>query len=241
MAEQSWVGLSILHGALEVACHAKSFAAPKVAVATLDQTALCNTWAVNGAGLKSFAWDASLMQDHAANSLDAQLWSQIGAAVPTTILPAGTTDGSVAYLMSALQLGYIPIDSTIGETAMAAISGNGSGACARGLLMHTPTARTATGTGTAFQLGAVSASQRVWAALHVQAASGTTPTLVIKLQSSATAGGTYTDRVTFSTASTTGSEWASALGAITHTWWRVTWTITGTSPSFTFGVSAGIS
>lgn len=241
MAIQSWVGLSILHGRLEVACHAKSFTAPQITVNVLDQTALCHQWQVNGAGLKSYTWSAELMQDFDANSLDARAWADLGSADPTTILPAGTTAGSVAWLLSSLSLGYTPHNATIGDTAMASLSGSGSGGAARGLLMHAVQARTTSGTGTAYQLGAVSAAQRLYGALHVTAASGTTPTLVVKLQSASTSGGSYTDRLTFSTASTATEQWSSALGAITDTWWRTTWTVSGTSPSFTFGVSAGIS
>ena len=241
MAIQSWIGLSILHGRLEVACHAKSFQAPNVSVNVLDQTGLCHAWTVNGAGLKSYSWSAELMQDFAADSLDTRSWANLGAAVPTTLLPAGSTSGSLAYLLSSLSLGYTPHNASIGETAMASLSGSGSGGAARGLLMHAVTARTTSGTGTAYQLGAVSAAQRIYGALHVTAASGTTPSLVVKLQSSSTSGGSYTDRLTFSTASTATEQWSSALGAITDTWWRTTWTVSGTSPSFTFGVSAGIS
>jgi hypothetical protein len=242
MAIQSWVGLSILHGRLEVACHAKSWSAPQISVNVLDQTALCHSWVVNGAGLKNYTWNAELMQDFAANSLDARAWADLGTAVPTTLLGAGTTAGSVAWLLSSLSLGYTPHNATMGDTAMASLSGSGSGGAARGLLMHdTGTARTTSGTGTAYQLGAVSASQRLYGALHVTAASGTTPSLVVKLQSASTSGGSYTDRLTFTTASATTEQWSSALGAITDTWWRTTWTVSGTSPSFTFGVSAGIS
>lgn len=240
MAIQSWIGLSILHGRLEVACHAKSFNAPQVSVNVLDQTALCHSWQVNGAGLKSYSWSAELMQDFADDSLDERAWANLATAVPTTLLPAGTTSGSVAYLLSSLPLGYTPHNATIGETAMASLSGSGSGGAARGLLMHAVTARTTSGTGTAYQLGAVSASQRIYGALHVTASSGT-PSVVVKLQSSATEGGSYTDRVTFTAATGVGEQWASTLGAITDTWWRATWTVSGSSPSLTFGLSAGIS
>jgi hypothetical protein len=242
MAIQSWVGLSILHGRLEVACHAKSWSAPQISVNVRDTTALCDSWTKVGAGLKSYTWAAELMQDHDANSLDSRAWADLAAAVPTTILPAGSTSGSVAWLLSALSLGYTPIDATIGETAMASLSGSGSGGAARGLLFHANgTARTTSGTGTSYQLGAVPAGQRLYGALHVTAASGGTPTLVVKLQSASTSGGSYTDRLTFTTATATTEQWSSALGAITDTWWRTTWTISGTGPSFTFGVSAGIS
>jgi hypothetical protein len=56
-----------------------------------------------------------------------------------------------------------------------------------------------------------------------------------------------TDRLTFTTTSglTTGTpvahdQFGSVAGAITDTWWRVVYTITGTLPVFSFVVAAGI-
>jgi hypothetical protein len=243
MAVQMWAGLSILHGGLEVGCNTKTWNAPAVSVAQLDTTAVCTTgWVSMIGGLKSYTWSASLMQDFDALGLDAREYALLGAAAPTTLLPAGTTAGSLAYLLDALTLEYTPIEATVGDLAMSTLSGSGRGAAARGLLMHDlATARTSSGSGTARQLGAVAAGQRIYGALHVTAASGTAPNLVVKLQSSATEGGSYVDRVTFSAATAAGAnQFASTLGAITDTWWRTNWTVSGTGPSFTFGVSAGI-
>ena len=81
----------------------------------------------------------------------------------------------------------------------------------------------------------------MYAGLHITAASGTTPTLVVKVQSDDNAGFTSaTDRITFTSANSIGGQWSSVAGAVTDDYWRVTWTVGGTSPSFTFVVALGI-
>lgn len=100
---------------------------------------------------------------------------------------------------------------------------------------------TATSTGTIYNDGAVSSTQKVYGALHVFAASGTTPSLTVKVQSAALVGfGSPTDRLTFAAKTAVGSEFLSASGAITDAFWRVSYTISGTTPSFTFAVVYGI-
>ncbi|HEU0139609.1 MAG TPA: hypothetical protein VFQ79_07860 [Bryobacteraceae bacterium] len=47
------------------------------------------------------------------------------------------------------------------------------------------------------------------------------------------------DRITFAAANAVGSQWGSAIGPITDTWFQVSWTITGTTPSFTFICAVG--
>lgn len=242
MAVQAWTGLSILHGGLQVACNAKNFAAPTVEVVALDKTALCDTWQKFLGGKKSVTWNATLMQDHAEGGLDEVLHGLIGTTAPLSLLPAGSSYGSMGYAMSALELGYTPIQATHGELAMAEVSGVGDGVAVRGFCLHPPaTARTSSANGTATQVGAVSATQRMFASLHVTTVSGTdTPTLTVKVQSAATEGGSYTDRITFSNATAVGGQWSNVAGAVTDTWWRVTWTISGTNPSFEFAVVAGV-
>ncbi len=111
-----------------------------------------------------------------------------------------------------------------------------------GTVMATKAARTtSSNSGTAQQLGAVSATQRVYAGLHVFAVSGTTPTLAVTVRSDDAVGfASPTTQITFTTATTASAQFASAAGAITDTYWRVDWTIAGTTPSFTFAVVIGI-
>jgi hypothetical protein len=82
----------------------------------------------------------------------------------------------------------------------------------------------------------VSATQAVFAGLHVLAVSGTdTPTLTVKLQSDALeAFGSSADQLTFTAATAVGAQFKTLAGANADTWWRAQWTISGTNPSFTF-------
>ena len=140
-------------------------------------------------------------------------------------------------------MGYTPIEGAPGELAMGKLSASSStGPVVRGTLMHpTTTARSTSSTGTARQLGAVSATQSVYAALHVLSVSGTsTPTLTVTVQSDTVGFATPTSRVVFSGATAVGAQFGSAAGAITDDYWRVSWTVSGTNPSFLFGVTIGI-
>lgn len=111
-----------------------------------------------------------------------------------------------------------------------------SSGLADGVWLHALSAVTATGTGTAFDGGAATATG--WrATLHCTARSGTTPTLVVKLQDSAD-NATFADVATFTTLSAAGGLYlASAAGATLRRYVRVIWTVTGTSPSFTFAAA----
>lgn len=242
MAVQAWVGLSVLHGGSQIACNAKSVDAPKVSVAELDKTALCDTWRQVLGGVKSVSWSAEIMQDFAASGLDEREFALLGVAAPMSLLPAGATYGSVGYAFDGLALTYTPLQATHGELAMGMLGGNGSGVAVRGACLHPPsTARTSSASGTAIEIGAVAATQRMYGALHVTSTSGTSEQLTVKLQSSATEGGSYTDRVTFTTATDVTYQWSSVAGAVTDTWWRVSWTISGSdTPTFEFAVVAGV-
>lgn len=109
-----------------------------------------------------------------------------------------------------------------------------------GTLLQPRITRTATGSSTALQLGAVSATQKVYLACHVFAAGGTSPTMTVKLQSGTTSGGATTDRITATQFTGSGVELASLAGPITDTWWRITATIGGTNPEFEFGCAVAI-
>lgn len=163
-----------------------------------------------------------------------------GSVLPVTIGVVAGTDGEIAYIFESLPTEY-EVFGEHGEIAPFRLSAPPSGPVVRGTIMHTAT-RTASGDGTARQLGAVSATQKLYAALHVIAASGTDPTLDVKIQSDALEGfGSATDVITFAQKTAIGSQWAIPVaGAITDDWWRVDYTIGGTDPSFTFVVTVGI-
>jgi len=193
----------------------------------------------NASGKVSMAgqWEAG-----DTSKVDDDTWAALGGIGAFTVCPVDGNVGSLAYLGKLLRANY-QFGGAEGDVNMWTVNGSTSGTVARGVSLHPPgTARTATGNGTAFQLGAVSATQHIYANLHVLSVSGTsTPTITVKLQSDDNSGfSSATDRLTFTTATARTDEYLSLAGAVTDDYWRVQWTITGSSPSFLFIVSAGI-
>lgn len=177
--------------------------------------------------------------------VDNQIWASLGSVGGYTIAPDGAAVGDLCYLSQALESQY-KIGGAVGDIAPWSMTLAGAWPVARGAIAHPPgTARTATGTGTAIELGAVSASQYIYSTLHVLSISGTdTPTITVKIQSDDAEGfGSATDRITHTAVTDVVgiSGYASrTAGAITDTWWRAQWTVSGTDPSFTFVVGFGI-
>jgi len=156
---------------------------------------------------------------------------------------ATSADGGVAYTMRTVMSTLSPLGGSVGDLSALSVDAVGAGGVrpVRGLIMHPETARATSGSGVARQLGAVSSSQTVYAALHVVAASGTTPTLDVIVESDDASGfATPTTRLTFAQTAGKTAGWQSAAGAIADDWWRVGWTVGGTDPSFTFAVVVGI-
>lgn len=166
-----------------------------------------------------------------------------GLSVPATWVPTSGAAGSLAYLGKALDADY-KIFGKVGDLDPFDLSMSSDGPVARGLVLHPQgTARTTTGFGTGFQFPAVAAGQKVYMALHVLSITGTTPTLQVIVQSdTSNAFAAPTTRATFAAfATTTGGDFKVTSGAaITDTWWRVGYTIAGSSPSYLFAASAGI-
>jgi hypothetical protein len=187
----------------------------------------------NGGGF----WQAGV------NLLDEALFAQIGlsnqlATLFATGITEGTqTDKGFGFLVSAGR--YAPFEGgQVGEMHRFALSmaSRKTPLCrAIPLKDFTGTALTGTGSGTGFQLGSVSASQKLYAGLHVLDVQGTgTPTITVTIQSDDNAGFTSaTTRVTFNAMTAIGAQYATPVaGAITDDRWRASWTISGTSPQF---------
>lgn len=193
-------------------------------------------------GLKTIALQCEGFFEAGVGMPDALLHGNLGVSdVPVSMCPiAGAAVGSRAYLFRANFADYEP-GGTIGELQRFSAGAEASrGPLVRGEILLNAT-HASSGNGTARQLGAVSSQQRLYAALHVLSASGTSPTLAVKVQSDDNSGFTSaTDRITFTTATAAGSQWGSVDGAVADDWWRVNFTIGGTGPSFTFVLTAGI-
>lgn len=163
--------------------------------------------------------------------------------VPMSVGPLDGNEGSVAVSFLAAQASYSP-GGQHGEMYAFSVSAEGSDGVplVHGILGHNAS-RTSTANGTARQLGAVSATQKLYATLHVITVSGTNPQLDVTVESDDIEGFTGAEtRITFAQASAIGSEWAAPIvGPITDTWFRVVWAIGGTdTPTFEFVVVFGI-
>jgi hypothetical protein len=244
MAVQAWTDVLIAVNDLNISGFGKSFSLDMQA-APLDTTSLATTGYTSSiAGLKSGSFSMDLMADFAEDSVDEVAFAALGASNTVKSIVIGSADGSKAYLSSGVVANYTAISGNVGELAMSNLSAQTSGVIARGKLLHPTTARTSSSTGTGRQLGAVAAGKRMYAALHVFTVSGTSPTLDVIVQSDDNAGFTTpTSRITFSqaNATTNRAQFSSVAGAITDDYWRVSWTIGGSStPTFAFIVTAGI-
>jgi len=192
------------------------------------------------AGLPDAAVEAKGYWD---STLGKGIFNDIGVAdVPFSVVPQGETEGNRAFLFR-VAAGEYSLGGPVGEMFPFSLGAESSAGdpLIRGTLMHRAT-RTATANGSGRQLGAVSAAQKLYGALHVFAASGTTPTLDVTVQSDDASGFlSAVTRMTFAQKTAIGSEWPAPIaGAITDDWWRIVWTIGGTSPSFDFAVVLGI-
>lgn len=176
------------------------------------------------------------------SKVDDASWSHLAQIGPCTVGPVGAAVGDLAYLTQMLCKSY-KLGDAVGEVMPWSAEGAGSWPLVRGQFDHPPgTARTASGSGTGVQLGAVADGQRLYAALHVLSVAGTTPSITVTIESDVD--NTFTTpatQLTFAAATVASGQILRTTGtAITDTWFRPSWTITGTGPSFLFVVALGI-
>lgn len=206
-----------------------------------DETAFGDSTHIRASGtLKVVTFGASGFWEGGDGNIDDTLFDNIGAANKMLTCSAdGGSDGETAYSFLS-QLGeYVP-GTEVGEVLPFTLSAGTMSNCVQGTILHPKTSRTSSSTGTARNLGAVGATQSLYAGLHVFSASGT---LDVTIESDAADdfSGGETTRVTFAQATAATSEWATPVsGPITDTWFRINYTIGGGTPDFTFTVWAGI-
>lgn len=184
-------------------------------------------------------WEAG-----ASGLVDDSFWANRRILEPHTFAPFDDSDtaaGNLMYLARALRT-KASWWGDLGEVGGFSMDAVGSWPLVRGLSAHpSGTARSGNGNGTSLQLGAVPQGRHLYANLHVLSASGTTPNLTVNVQSdNGTGFGSPTALGSFAARSTPGGQSLRFAGPITDDWFRVTWTITGTTPSFLFLASLGI-
>jgi hypothetical protein len=175
--------------------------------------------------------------------IDDEMWAARRVIEAHTICPETAAVAALAYLTKAVRLDS-KLFGQVGDVEPWMLAAAGSWPLARGVVLNNPgTALTVTGSGTAVQHIAVStAAQYLYATLHVLSVSGTaTPTLTVKVQSD-NAGGfpSATDRITFTAATAQGSQVTRVAGINADDWYRISYTISGTNPSFLAMVAVGV-
>lgn len=183
-------------------------------------------------GLKTVA--AQLEGFVEPDAVDAALFAGVGLADKLfTYGVGGDAVGDVAYFFLGTE-GEISLGAEVGGLLqLSAGAETASGDLYRGKIALNSRAAglTTSGNGTGLQLGAISADQRLYAALHVWNVG--TGSFTAKIQSdNASNFASATDQITFSAFSAVGSELKSVAGAITDDWWRVSYTISGAAPNF---------
>lgn len=212
--------------------------APDVDVTTFGPGA----WREYLAGLLAGAFSVGGISDPVA--VEAVAWDKFADAGEIVTICDPNAAGGVSFFMRGVA-GQFTTGLSLGQPGGFTLAGRTSiGPLVRGKAMHRATAAapvTSTGTGTGQQLGAVASTKSVYAALHVFHVGGSTPSLTVKIQSDDNSGFTTpVDRLTFAAKNAIGAEWVSAgPAAITDTWWRAQWTVSGSSPQFGFIVSFG--
>lgn len=243
----SWVDAEILAGPYRLTGRSNAvdfeLTSTKLDVTNFDS----DGWMESIGGLSTMAssvdghYDAAALETGAL-ALDEQLFSELaGPQLPLTIAPT-KADGSVAYV-AGTKRGSLSLFGAIGDVAPFSSDMWGDGVVGRGNLLHPAnTTETASGSGTGRQLGAAASGQTLLICIHVTALSGTSPTIDLTVQSDDNSGfatpATVHNTGTISAATGT---LVTAVGPITDDWYRVIWTLGGTSPVARFAVAVGLS
>ena len=196
-----------------------------------EKTGSLKTWSAAHAGF----FEAGVLE------IDDVLFSKMGLVNQLmTVGPTTGAEGEDSYFGLSTESEYSP-GAQVGDLFTFDVSAVSNGDLIRGTIMYNATIG-ASGNGTARQLGAVGATEKLHMGMHVIAASGGSPTLDVTVESDDNSGMTSsTMRGTFAQAIAIGSEWLDPVdGAITDDWWRIDFVIGGAGPSFTFVVSIGI-
>lgn len=215
----------------------------------LNKSVFGDTTTVNLAGLKNASITGSGFVDHADDGQDEVMEGNIGTANISVSLMIPITQGSQpaeadrAFFFRSIQQNYqhggahgpiLPYSYTF-------VADKGDPISHGWVLEPGETARTTSSNGTGTQSpGDVTATENLYAALHVLAID-TGTTLDVVIESDDNSGFTSaTTRITFTQVTTSlTSEYATPVGgAITDDWWRAKWTVVGTS--YTFAVVMGI-
>ena len=186
------------------------------------------------AGLKDGTATASGYFETSDPDSDAEYLAQLGGSgVAYSIAPIGYTRGNPTSLGSVIETSY-DRSADIGGIVSVAVAFQFDGDNFNGKSLVAPAAFTTTSTETSVDFGAAGTNGG-GASLHVLAASGSSPTLDAKIQTSAD-NASFSDYITFTQKTAVGSELKTSASNPAR-YARAVLTIGGGSPSFTVAVS----
>ena len=152
------------------------------------------------------------------------------------------TQGGLAYFFNATLGDYTPIQGSVGD-----IKGYSAGAASRGKLVRgiwllNGSGLSSTGNGTAYEIGAVAAGQKLYINTHLYGFNAGGDAISIDIESDASDDftGSETTQATIAPATSLTSVYTVVDGAITDTWVRPVYTISGSTPSFNVAVFIGV-
>jgi len=197
-------------------------------------------------GLLSSAIEANGQWDAGDPTLvDDALWAALAnrGIGPWSLCPQGALDLAPAYLGQIHEASY-QIGGEVGDVAPWSVTGTGSGIVGRGQVAHPPgTSRTTSGSGVSLNLGAVAAGRFLVAAVHILSVTGTlsiTPRIETDDATGFPSATTVATGTAVVAAGAPSGQWLASSGAaITDTFQRLAWTISG-SGTCLFAATIGI-
>lgn len=187
------------------------------------------------AGMKDATVSAEGYYAGNSTSIDSEMSTNLGTTTTWTTVMEADAIGAIAYGVRAVETTY-EVGAEIGGATAISIEGQVTGGREAGRVLHPHGSETSTGTTSGLDNGASTADGAA-AYLQVTAASGTTPTLDVKVQHSSD-GSTYADLITFTQVTAANAYERVAVTGTVNRYLRVEFTIGGTSPDFTFHVAA---
>lgn len=203
----------------------------------LDETHFGDGARVNSPGLLTARMQHEGHWRAGGGGPDDAIFARLGVAnVVTTLTPETGAVGEVAFTFRAMHPEY-DIGGQVGELLPFSVTAEGDDGIApvRGYILQAAGSVTASGSGSGVEI----TEGATYAALHVISASAA-DTLDVTVESDVdNTFGSPVTVATFKQMSDIGADWQAISGAGSDTWFRVSYTLTGTTPAFSFIVVIG--